>query len=334
MAAQQFTLPDLLSVCPLKGSTSPHYAKAAAESRAWINSYHLFKGSKLAFFNQGSNELLVSHTYPYAGYDQFRTCCDFVNLLFVVDEVSDDQDGKGARQTGEVFLNAMRYPDWDDGSALAQMTHEFKQRFLEYAGPGCYRRFLVHCVDYVNAVAREAELRERGEVLDTASFKTLRRENSAIRLCFGLFEFVLGVDLPDAVFQDEHFMTLYWAAADMVCWSNDVYSYNMEQAKGHTGNNIVTVLMREKNIGLQAASDFIGEHFKQLMSRFVETKQRLPSFGANVDAAVAKYVAAMEYWVVGNLVWSFETQRYFGSEHKQVKDTRIVVLRPREHMDD
>ena len=81
----------------------------------------------------------------------------------------------------------------------------------------------------------------------------------------------------------------------------------MEQAKGHTGNNIVTVLMREKNIGLQAASDFIGEHFKQLMSRFVETKQRLPSFGANVDAAVAKYVAAMEYWVVGNLVWIVTT---------------------------
>ena len=43
---------------------------------------------------------------------------------YKVDEVSDDQDGKGARQTGEVFLNAMRYPDWDDGSALAQMTHE------------------------------------------------------------------------------------------------------------------------------------------------------------------------------------------------------------------
>ena len=96
----------------------------------------------------------------------------------------------------------------------------FKQRLLEYAGPRCYRRFLIHCVDYVNAVAREAELREQGEVLDIAAFQTLRRENSAIRLCFGLFEFVLGVDLPDAVFQDEHFMTLYWAAADMVCWSN------------------------------------------------------------------------------------------------------------------
>lgn len=52
------------------------------------------------------------------------------------------------------------------------------------------------------------------------SYETLRRENSAIRLCFGLFEFVLGVDLPDEVFDDPAFLNLYWAAADMVCWSN------------------------------------------------------------------------------------------------------------------
>lgn len=78
----------------------------------------------------------------------------------------------------------------------------------------------MHCDDYVNAVAREAEYRERGEVLDIDAFQTLRRENSAIRLCFGLFEFALGIDLPDFVFQDPHCMTLYWAAADMVCWSN------------------------------------------------------------------------------------------------------------------
>lgn len=121
---QQFTLPDLLSVCPLNGSTNPHYKEAAAESRAWINSYNVFTDEKRAFFIQGSNELLVSHTYPYAGYEQFRTCCDFVNLLFVVDEVSDDQNGKDARATGNVYLNVMRDPEWDDGSVLAQMTRE------------------------------------------------------------------------------------------------------------------------------------------------------------------------------------------------------------------
>lgn len=119
-----FTLPDLLSMCPLKGSTNPHYEIAAAQSSSWVNGYNLFTDRKRAFFIQGSNELLVSHTYPYADFEQFRTCCDFVNLLFVVDEVSDEQDGKDARSTGEIYLNAMRDPDWDDGSALAKMTKE------------------------------------------------------------------------------------------------------------------------------------------------------------------------------------------------------------------
>nr|BCX55497.1 sesquiterpene synthase [Phanerodontia chrysosporium] len=327
---QSFVLPDLFAVCPLVGSTNPHYAKAARESSAWIDGYRLFTDRKRAFFIQGSNELLVSHTYPYADYEQFRTCCDFVNLLFVVDEVSDDQDGKGARSTGEVFLNVMCDPAWDDGSALAQMTREFRARFMQYAGPNCARRFLVHCKDYVEAVAREAELRETGEILDVEAFKHLRRENSAIRLCFGLFEFALGVDLPDAVFEDETFTKLYWAAADMVCWANDVYSYKMEQARGIDGNNIVTVLMHERGVDLQTAADLVGEHFARLMDTFLQTKRALPSWGLTLDTAVAAYVAAMEHWVIGNLEWSFETQRYFGPTHAEIKRTRVVELRPTE----
>ena len=47
-----------------------------------------------------------------------------VNLLFVVDEVSDDQNGMDARTTGQVFVNAMKYPEWDDGSILAKITKE------------------------------------------------------------------------------------------------------------------------------------------------------------------------------------------------------------------
>jgi len=40
------------------------------------------------------------------------------------------------------------------------------------------------------------------------------------RSLFYRFEYVLGADLPDEVFEDPVFMSLYWAAADMVCWSN------------------------------------------------------------------------------------------------------------------
>lgn len=75
----QFTLPDLLTGCPLKDGTNPYYKEAAAESRAWVNSFNIFNNRKRADFIQGLNELLCSHAYCYAGYEQFRTTCDFVS---------------------------------------------------------------------------------------------------------------------------------------------------------------------------------------------------------------------------------------------------------------
>jgi hypothetical protein len=77
---RQFRLPDLFTHCALKASTNPHYKEAAAESRAWINSYDIFTDRKRAFFIQGQNELLCSYVYQYAGYEQFRTTCDFVRF--------------------------------------------------------------------------------------------------------------------------------------------------------------------------------------------------------------------------------------------------------------
>ena len=36
----------------------------------------------------------------------------------------------------------------------------------------------------------------------------------------------------------------------------------------------------------------------------------------------------MQYWVVGNLEWSFGTLRYFGADHKKIRETLTVELYP------
>ena len=91
---------------------------------------------------------------------------------------------------------------------------------MRTAGANCRRRFLEHCEDYIEAISKEAEYRERDEVLNMERYETLRRENSAVRLCFMLAMYALGVDLPDEVFEDSTFMTVYFAACDLVCWAN------------------------------------------------------------------------------------------------------------------
>lgn len=152
---------------------------------------------------------------------------------------------------------------------------------------------------------REAELREKDVVLDIESYNVLRRENSAVRYCFGLFGYLLDLDLSDSIFYHPIMLRMHLAAVDMVCWANvgillrylldialtpesqDLYSYNMEQAMGHLTNNILTVLQKEKKVDLQGAADLVGAHFKKLSDSFEADKLRLPSFGEETDNIVA-----------------------------------------------
>nr|UPX76565.1 putative 1,10 3RNPP carbon cyclization sesquiterpene synthase 147 [Hypholoma fasciculare] len=330
-SVRQLRIPDLFASCPLKPSTNPSYKEAAAESRAWINSYNVFADRKRADFIQGQNELLCSYAYAFAGHEQFRTTCDFVNLLFVVDEVSDDQTGQDARKTGQVYVNATKYVDWDDGSKLSKITKDFRARFYRLAGPKNAKRWETLCQAYTDCVATEAELREQGKVLPLKDFIPLRRNNSAVVLCFALNEYNLGIDLDDEVYQDETFLEAYWAAVDHVCWANDIYSYDVEQSKGHTGNNIVTVLMQENNTSLQETADFIGVQCRKFMETYLSARARLsPSLGPDA----ARFIDVLSFWMVGNITWSFETPRYFGSQRLQVKESGILYLRPEMLVDD
>lgn len=127
-----FILPDLVALSsPLPIALNPHYATASASSRAWILSHAnsdalpgLNSARMKAVFAAGDFERLAARCFPYANGDRFRALCDFVHLLFVVDEVSDSQDAKGAEATGRSVLDALTDPALVDGSELAAIAVE------------------------------------------------------------------------------------------------------------------------------------------------------------------------------------------------------------------
>jgi hypothetical protein len=108
----------------------------------------------------------------------------------------------------------------------------------------------------------------------------------------------------------------------------DLYSYSMERAKGLSVNNIITVWMRSHNTSLQETVYFVGDYFHRLLNRFQSTKAMLPSWGGATDAAVARYIQGLERWIAGNVLWSFDTERYFGRDRALVRQTRLVTLGP------
>ena len=237
-----YRLPDLLSLCPWEAPFNPHHEEAAAASSRWVLSYAprvIEASDRLAFFEERGSELLCAWVFPYTGPEELRTCCDFINLTYIIDEVSDRQGGKAAKSMAAIVSNAMQDDAYDDGSVLCKMTKEcgsffvspnrralvhdhssFKQRFFSRAGPITSRRFLEHTGIFLNAVVKEAELREKSLILDLASYDAVRRENSGVPYCFEVIGYALGLDLPDEVYHHTSYREMCTAAVDMVAWAN------------------------------------------------------------------------------------------------------------------
>ena len=121
-----FTLPDLPGTCqdPFSPSFNPHYEAIASESKVWIDSLGILSGEKQKYFSNSAFEFLAAHTYPYADREGYRTCCDYLNTTFILDDYSDDEGGEGARRMADSFMNALRDPTWDDGTPFAKMARE------------------------------------------------------------------------------------------------------------------------------------------------------------------------------------------------------------------
>ena len=62
---------------------------------------------------------------------------------------------------------------------------------------------------------------------------------------------------------------------------------------------MVSVVMQEKGLDLQQAMDLIGDYCKGCLDRFESDRQKLPSWGPEVDKMVAQYVDGLQNWIVG-----------------------------------
>lgn len=100
----------------------------------------------------------------------------------------------------------------------------------------------------------------------------------------------------------------------------------MEKEKELAGNNIMTVFIEKNGLGLQQAADLIGTKFKALIDQFLEDKASIRSFGDDVDEGIRKYIFSWECTVIGNVMWSLDSQRFFGTNNEEVKRTRVVDI--------
>lgn len=85
--------------------------------------------------------------------------------------------------------------------------------------PRTEKRFVKAYCGYLESIINEKKHLEC-EGLTLQEYEAHRRKNSGTDPFFVLIEYAQGIELPDALFENETFMKIYWAAVDMIGYSN------------------------------------------------------------------------------------------------------------------
>ncbi|KIL67171.1 hypothetical protein M378DRAFT_74452 [Amanita muscaria Koide BX008] len=330
-----FTLPDLVSLCQFPLRYHPNGDEIAKESAEWldINCPGLNLRQRDAMYGlQGG--VLAAYSYTSGPKDRLRVIADYINYLFHLDNISDGMLTRETDSLGDVVMNALWYPENyrptqgqpEDEPIPGKLTRDIWIRCIQHAGPGVQKRFIETMQEFFQSITEQAKTRSENSFPDLESYIDCRRDTSACKPCWALIEYLHDVDLPDHVIEHPLLQSLGQAANDLVSWSNDIYSYNMEQGRGDGVHNLVDVLIRQHGHTLQGAVDHAGEMWRQTMEKFIEDEKRLPSWGPEIDDMVQKYVSGLRDWSVGSLYWSFRSHRYFGRDGQNVMKHRTIEL--------
>ncbi|KAG8926677.1 hypothetical protein FRC03_011428 [Tulasnella sp. 419] len=331
-----YNITDFIAHSPYQLHVNPHYQPVAAISEKWLDDHGVHPSpKKRAAFEACNFGLLTAMCYAEAPYERFRVLCDFINCLFAFDDLTDEgglrKDNKGTRKASDIIMNSLWHPfTYKTEFRCGQVFASFWGRALESGcSEGTHRRFLEASDLYMNAVHEQVICRATARIPTVEEFIKLRRDTGALKMCFAAGEYGAGLDLPDEVFDHPYIKIMENCSNDVVVISNDVYSYNIEQAQGDTFN-ILEVCMKHENLNLQQAMDFAGQLVNDRVDLYTATKAKLPSWGPEIDAELPKYFQVLEDWMTAGFYWSLESKRYFGDQVDQVRKTLRVDLLPRQ----
>ncbi|KAF5373605.1 hypothetical protein D9758_000965 [Tetrapyrgos nigripes] len=329
-----FILPDLISHCSFPLVYNEHGDGVASQSVRWLdtNCPALNAKRRKALYGLQAGEL-TAYCYNTAPPERLRVISDFMNYLFHLDNISDGMMTKDTDLVSDAVMNALWFSDAysptkgqpEEEINAAKLARDFWTRCIPDAGPGCQSRFKETLGLFFEAVNIQATARDADVIPDLESYIDVRRDTSGCKPCWALIEYALGIDLPEFVAADPVIMALNQYTNDLVTWSNDIFSYNVEQARGDT-HNMIVILMECHGHTLQSSMDYVGDLCKQTIDDFNENKTKIPSWGPEIDDNVQRYVEGLQNWIVGSLHWSFMTTRYFGTDGEAIKQHRTVVL--------
>lgn len=276
----------------------------------------LITANEVQGFNRAQFALLTGYAYPTATFERFTLCNDWHSWLFFFDDQADEQTDLGKqpdtlREYMEVCLGVLRKGVLgSDPTPLERFTLDIRNRMRRIASESWLLRFADDVEDYLFKGTIEAARNwAKGGVPGVASYVVQRRYDSAVYTCQDLIEITQqGLELGEALC-DPTVQMLRDLCAQVVGFSNDIFSYRKEVLVHRNPNNLLHALMTHHCISLEEAIHWGIELINADVERFIVCEQELCSRIGH-DPSVKAYLHGLKAWMRGNVLWSQQTGRY------------------------
>ncbi|AKF85685.1 Terpene synthase family, metal binding domain [Myxococcus fulvus] len=255
---------------------------------------------------------LGGRTYGRVGFEEACLATRYLIWLFMNDDWTDTLPLEQVRVHEQHLLGVLEGADPADREVVPTVSalRDVWKDVQAMAAPLCQQRFKLHLGKYIRSTTWEAGNRRVLRVPDLEAYLEMRLVTGAMDSVLDLIEITQHLCLPDAVLRHEVVAEMALCVCHLINWSNDVGSLEREARQGDV-HNLVMVLRQQHELSMEEAIRRATRMYDEMLERFVALERRLPSFGAEEDAALRLYVVGLEDWLQGYEDWFREdSQRY------------------------
>ncbi|MGH6657172.1 MAG: terpene synthase family protein, partial [Actinocrinis sp.] len=251
---------------------------------------------------------------PHATTEGLLLNADWQTWLFLFDDAFCDESDIGRRPTDTVELagRVLRVVEGAQVSArdpnpFLPALADLRERLRRMATPAQFDRFAGQTVYYLLALTWEAAHRERRTLAELDEYVEMRRYSGAVYPCLALIDVINGFELPSELWSSPRLREVNEAAADIICWGNDIMSYPREIRRSTHVLSLPAVLVQADKLTIDEALREAADRHDQRVRDFQRMQAPLLEQG---DERVARYLSDIRSWISGHLAWSAETRRY------------------------
>ncbi|AZK95311.1 MULTISPECIES: terpene synthase family protein [Streptomyces] len=299
--------------CPFPDQVHPEAAEIDRRSLEWLDAYGLLTDTAVrGRFGRSKIGWQASRTTPHADTELVQLHADWQMWLFAFDDVRSEETGAGARpgpmaRSLASFLRILQEPGTrvDEEDPFTSALRDLRRRLAAVGTRVQVDRFVTSVLGYWFAQVWEAGNRADAVWPTVEEYTAMRVHTGAVPTCLALIDVIGRFELPAAELARPEVRALTTKAVNVVCWANDIHSYEKEADRSNHPVNLPILLHRRDRGTVQEAIDAAADMHDAEVAAYCALRPRVTA-----GPELGRYLDGLESWMRGNLTWSLSTGRY------------------------